>query len=570
MTTQTTSRVGSIRHSAGRFIGMFLWLNVAVSVVIALLGGEGGMLVPLVMAALAGVSALDRWRNPIGESMQLTASASLALIVALFVYQLSGHPWQIDAHMYFFAAFACTAVFCNWRALVLYAGIVAVHHLGLNFLLPLAVFPGGSDLGRVLLHAGIIVLQAVALIWLARTLVNALNDADRAVDAAEAAQAAVERASGERARAEAEIASERQAEMQRQTRVISDLRDGLQRLAAGDLTRRIDSPAADPFPAAYDALRASYNDAVDRLSRVARSIENVAGSVNAGTGEISQAAADLSSRAETQAATLEQSAAALNELSESVGATAERAASARSASQVNVDEARAGESVVREAVEAMRAIKASSAQVSQIIGAIDDIAFQTNLLALNAGVEAARAGEAGRGFAVVASEVRALAQRASDSAREIKGLITESSAHVETGATLVARTGESLERILSQANEVSQLMSEIATAAAEQAAGLGEVNDGVSQLDRVTQENAAAAEQATAASATLNENASDLMVELAALRTDRDAPPRHGGAASSTPIPASVGDLSGLHGPRTAAEPRRIDSRAESAAWGAF
>jgi methyl-accepting chemotaxis protein len=174
---------------------------------------------------------------------------------------------------------------------------------------------------------------------------------------------------------------------------------------------------------------------------------------------------------------------------------------------------------VREAVEAMRGIEHSSKQITQIIGVIDDIAFQTNLLALNAGVEAARAGEAGRGFAVVASEVRALAQRASDSARQIKALIRESASQVDAGSALVERTGASLEGIVQRASEVSDLVAEIAKAAAEQAAGLDEINTGVNQLDQVTQRNAAAAEKTTAASTALLQKAEDLALELSGFRT---------------------------------------------------
>ena len=138
---------------------------------------------------------------------------------------------------------------------------------------------------------------------------------------------------------------------------------------------------------------------------------------------------------------------------------------------------------MREAVEAMDAIAKSSGQIGQIIGVIDEIAFQTNLLALNAGVEAARAGDAGKGFAVVASEVRALAQRASAAAKEIKGLVSSSTSHVDAGVRLVAETGKSLERIMSQVSEINTVVANIATGAHEQAASLQEVNTAITHMD---------------------------------------------------------------------------------------
>ncbi len=110
--------------------------------------------------------------------------------------------------------------------------------------------------------------------------------------------------------------------------------------------------------------------------------------------------------------------------------SAEGAVHAREVVASADEDAKKSAVVVREAVAAMGAIAKSSEQIGQIIGVIDEIAFQTNLLALNAGVEAARAGDAGRGFAVVASEVRALAQRSAEAAKEIKGLISTSGAHV--------------------------------------------------------------------------------------------------------------------------------------------
>ena len=291
-----------------------------------------------------------------------------------------------------------------------------------------------------------------------------------------------------------------------QTLVVKATGQGLSALAAGDLSYRID----EAFPGDYAVLRDDFNRAMGALDQAVAVIRSNAGSMQSGAGEISSAAEDLSRRTERQAATLEETAAALDEITATVRKAAENAQAADTVVTQTRAQAETGGGVVQRAITAMGEIEASSTQINQIIGVIDEIAFQTNLLALNAGVEAARAGEAGRGFAVVASEVRALAQRSADSAREIKTLISASGAQVKDGVTLVRQSGEALSGIAQRINDITHLMGEIRASTQEQALALAEVNTAVNEMDQVTQQNAAMVEQSTAASLNLNREAADM------------------------------------------------------------
>ncbi|MEP1327985.1 CHASE3 domain-containing protein [Pseudophaeobacter sp.] len=289
-------------------------------------------------------------------------------------------------------------------------------------------------------------------------------------------------------------------------RVVQELSNRLSLLSQGKLAVRIE----DAFPEDYEGLRSDFNTTVGTLNDIVGKVVETSGSIRNGAGEISQASDDLSHRTESQAATLEETAAALDELTASVKSAAEGARSVEQTMENARVEAETSDEVVQNAVAAMTEIEQSSQSISQIISVIDDIAFQTNLLALNAGVEAARAGEAGRGFAVVASEVRALAQRSSSAAMEIKTLIDDSSRQVERGVDLVGRAGEALQSIVTQVSQISKKVSGIAEGAVEQSTGLHEINTGVSQLDQVTQQNAAMVEQATAAGHLLKSDATKL------------------------------------------------------------
>ena len=314
--------------------------------------------------------------------------------------------------------------------------------------------------------------------------------------------------------------SESAAARERQVFAVEATAKALSRLAKGDLTYRIDGE----FPEEYLRLQADFNAAIGRLQEVMEGVSSAASAIQSGTGEITSAADDLSRRTERQAANLEETAAALDEITATVKKTAEGAKEAQSVVNAARGDAEQSGAVGSDAISAMGKIEASATQISQIVGVIDEIAFQTNLLALNAGVEAARAGEAGRGFAVVASEVRALAQRSAEAAKEIKALITASTAQVSSGVELVGKTGEALRRIVGEVAKITDLVTEIAASAQEQAVGLGQVNTAINDMDQMTQQNAAMVEQSTAASHALAQQASELGRSMAQFELGGAAP----------------------------------------------
>lgn len=291
-----------------------------------------------------------------------------------------------------------------------------------------------------------------------------------------------------------------------QEHVVRELGRGLEQLASGNLTCKIETA----FGGQYEALRMSFNQAVAGLDQSLCQVAGSAQSVHAGSTEIRIASEDLSRRTEQQAASLEETAAATGQVTSMVAESARNANEISGSIKTAHKDASEGGEVVRQAVTAMDAIEKSSQEIGNIINVIDGIAFQTNLLALNAGVEAARAGEAGKGFAVVANEVRALAQRSADAAKDIKALINTSSEQVRQGVGLVGETGKMLERILGKISEINGLIGEMATNAELEAGNIQQVNSSIGDMDKMTQQNAAMVEETTAAARNLSGEADRL------------------------------------------------------------
>jgi methyl-accepting chemotaxis protein len=266
------------------------------------------------------------------------------------------------------------------------------------------------------------------------------------------------------------------------------------------------------------ALMHTLSDMQAALRRIVGQVRNASDSIVSASTQIAGGAIDLSQRTEQSSANLEKTASAMEQIAATVKHNESTLEEATRLAGDNARVAERGGQIVGEVVATMQRINDSSGKIGEIIGTIDSIAFQTNILALNAAVEAARAGEQGRGFAVVASEVRALAQRSSSAAREIKTLITASVEQVETGTRVVHEAGTNIAEIVGTAGRVRELLAEVAVGSREQTQGVAQSAKAVQELDAVTQQNAALVEQTAAAAGALKDQARGLAQEVATFR----------------------------------------------------
>jgi signal transduction histidine kinase len=179
-----TPALQRLRERVSHFYAVLLWLHVPVVAAIAYSNQVPVWSAALVMAVAALLSTIVvAWFGGVLVS-RLTIAAALTMVPALMVYAGAG-PWQVDWHMYFFVIFGLLAVYVDWRPLALAAGITAGHDLLLGLLFPGAVFPD-PGLGRVTLHAGIVIVDCLVLFWTASQMLRLFLESAASVTAAEA------------------------------------------------------------------------------------------------------------------------------------------------------------------------------------------------------------------------------------------------------------------------------------------------------------------------------------------------------------------------------------------------
>jgi methyl-accepting chemotaxis protein len=250
-------------------------------------------------------------------------------------------------------------------------------------------------------------------------------------------------------------------------------------IAGGLEAFRISLAEAETARQREDAAKAAEEKAVRARAQMASSfvsrMEELATGFGKSSGEVADAARNLSATAEETARQAQAVAGAAEEAAsnvETVAAGTEELSASIQEIGKQVDRSSAiARDAAREAetsAQNVQALSTAAQQIGEVVDLINNIASQTNLLALNATIEAARAGDAGKGFAVVAAEVKQLADQTAKATDQIGRKIGEIQAATST-------TVDAISRIVLTVRSIQETSTTIAGAVEEQGAATGEI-----------------------------------------------------------------------------------------------
>jgi methyl-accepting chemotaxis protein len=477
---QRADELARLRGLVDQALIAALWLHVPLIAGVAWFQGNAAFVLGGGATVVAGSVTLARFSWPAGTTRRIAVAVGLLIMVSLLLAATAGGAWQTDIHMYYFAALAVLATYCDRNVILAGAAVTAVHHLVLSFIAPALVFSGGSDLGRVFLHAGILVIEAGVLIWLTDYLARLI-----AANAANLIEA-------DAARVRIEVAVEAQEAAQRH---------------AAETRRKTMLDLSAQF-------QASIGGIVDSVAAAATELQSTSEAMAATAEETTRQSTAVAVASEAATRNVQTVGAATEELTASIAGISQQITRASTMIKDSVKQATTSNEQVRGLTEA-------ADKIGDVVRMIGDIAGQTNLLALNATIEAARAGDAGKGFAVVASEVKALATQTAKAtegiAAQIKAIqeATQSSARSIQGiAETIGLVDETTAAIAADVEEQGAAILEISRGAVQAAEDTREVSGGISGVNEAALQTGAAAGEVLTSAGELSRNGEALKAQV--------------------------------------------------------
>ncbi len=315
-------------------------------------------------------------------------------------------------------------------------------------------------------------------------------------------------------------------------------------LANGELNspiRHQNKDEVDQLLAALATAQGNLRKLIDGIRQSALELSSSATQVQESSTTMANAGVEQADATSSMAAAVEELTVSISQISENSNdatATANAARESADNGMVTLGEVVAGIQRIAKAVEtsaqAVQTLEKQSADISEIVSTITEIADRTNLLALNAAIEAARAGEQGRGFAVVADEVRKLAEQTKGSTDRISSMVFEiqnitqgavksmdtSVQLVQEGINQADVVNTTIQKIKSDSDRVSEAIAAIAVSMKEQSNVSIEISRNVERVAQMTEENTAAAQQNTQVAAHLSGVSQSMMNAVKVFKTE--------------------------------------------------
>lgn len=288
--------------------------------------------------------------------------------------------------------------------------------------------------------------------------------------------------------------------------VIKDINDVLGQMA----NKNLNVQTSASYPGQLSTIKIAIDNIISNFNQILKQINEASDQVSVGANEVAQGATEIANGATEQASVIEEFIASTEEISGKITKTIEEVHRTNQMTQLAKEKANEGTAAMQNMLVSMDNITQSSKSISDIIKIIDSIASQTNLLALNAAIESARAGEAGRGFAVVANEIRDLANKSSQTVKEIEQMVKGSLENIEDGQQMANQTAKVLEEIVEEVNQNAQSTEILLENSEQQRVAISELVQGTNHLSEVVETNSSTSQQSAAISEELAAQAENL------------------------------------------------------------